>query len=164
MDSNYSAIPKGSYVELQIQNESQDFRSQQRLLLSDDGNSVNDPKVLHDFDDLNDDVDLGSDIDDYTLVLSKPNEGSRPSGVSGAVFNLTTSIIGARIMALPATMKVLGIVLGVVLIILIGILSEISVEMLVRFAVSCKARSYGEVVQPCSLQWGELLGICLRFV
>ena len=147
-------------MELQIQ-KPQNFRSQQRLLLSDDGNSVNDPKVLHDFDDLNDDVDLGSDIDDYTLVLSKPNKGS---GVSGAVFNLTTSIIGAGIMALPATMKVLGIVLGLVLIILIGILSEISVEMLVRFVVSCKARSYGEVVQPCSLQWGELLGICLRFV
>lgn len=150
MDSSYSAIPKGSYVELQIQNEPLDFRSQQRLLLSDDGNWINDPRVVHDFDDLNDgvdaDVDLGSDIDidDFTLALSKPNKGS---GISGAVFNLTTSIVGAGIMALPATMKVLGIVLGVVLIILMGILSEISVEMLVRFAVSCKARSYGEVVQ-----------------
>ncbi|KAK5802709.1 hypothetical protein PVK06_030326 [Gossypium arboreum] len=50
-------------------------------------------------------------------------------------------------MALPATMKVLGLVLGIFLIILIGILSEITVEMLIRFAVSCKARSYGEVVQ-----------------
>ncbi|OMP01467.1 Amino acid transporter, transmembrane [Corchorus olitorius] len=35
-------------------------------------------------------------------------------------------------MALPATMKVLGVVMGIVLIILMGILSEISVEMLVR--------------------------------
>ncbi|KAG8496649.1 hypothetical protein CXB51_007849 [Gossypium anomalum] len=84
------------------------------------------------------------DLDDYTLVLSKPNTGS---GVSGAVFNLTTTIIGAGIMAFPATIKVLGLVLGIFLIILIGILSEISVEMLIRFAVSCKVRSYGEVVQ-----------------
>ncbi|XP_022721170.1 amino acid transporter AVT6E-like [Durio zibethinus] len=163
MDSNYSAIPKGSYVELQIQNEPQDFRSQQRLLLSDDGNWLNDPKVVHDLDDLNDaddaDGDLGSEVDDYTLALSKPNKGS---GISGAVFNLTTSIIGAGIMALPATMKVLGIVLGVVLIILMGILSEISVEMWVRFAVSCKARSYGEVVQVAMGRTARVLSeICI---
>ncbi|XWS16504.1 hypothetical protein CRYUN_Cryun34aG0094000 [Craigia yunnanensis] len=144
-------------------NEPHDFRSQQRLLLSDDGNWVNDPKGVHDFDDLNDgfdaDVDLGSDIDDYTLALSQPNKGS---GISGAVFNLTTSIIGAGIMALPATMKVLGIVLGVVLIILMGILSEISVEMLVRFAVSCKARSYGEVVQVAMGRTARVLSeICI---
>ncbi|PPR88009.1 hypothetical protein GOBAR_AA32681 [Gossypium barbadense] len=38
MDSNYSAIPKGSFVELQMHNEHHDFRSQQKSLLSDDGN------------------------------------------------------------------------------------------------------------------------------
>lgn len=157
MDSNYSALPKSSYVELQVQNEPQDFRSQQILLLSDDGNWVKDPKGLD--DDLNDDVDPGSDIDDYTLVTSNTNKGS---GVSGAVFNLTTSIIGAGIMALPATMKLLGVVLGLVLIILIGILSEISVEMLIRFAVSCKARSYGEVVQVALGKTARVLSeICI---
>nr|POE73129.1 hypothetical protein CFP56_75080 [Quercus suber] len=31
----------------------------------------------------------------------------------GAVFNISTSIIGAGIMALPATMKVLGLGLGI---------------------------------------------------
>ncbi|PPR89518.1 hypothetical protein GOBAR_AA31167 [Gossypium barbadense] len=55
--------------------------------------------------------------------------GLKWSGVSGAVFNLTTTIIGAGIMALPTTMKVLGLVLGIFLIILIGILSEITVEL-----------------------------------
>ncbi|KAG4154586.1 hypothetical protein ERO13_D03G060602v2 [Gossypium hirsutum] len=167
MDSNYSAIPKGSFVELQMHNEPHDFRSQQKSLLSDDGNRVNHPKVIDDFDDLNDDddddvdtdLDVDVDLDDYTLVLSKPNTGS---GVSGAVFNLTTTIIGAGIMALPATMKVLGLVLGIFLIILIGILSEISVEMLIRFAVSCKARSYGEVVQIAMGRTARVLSeICI---
>lgn len=161
MDSNYSAIPKGSYVELQMHNEPHDFRSQQKSLLSDDENRVNHPKVIDDFDDLNDDDIVGSDVDldDYTLVSSKPNTGS---GVPGAVFNLTTSIIGAGIMALPATMKVLGLVLGIVLIILIGVLSEISVEMLIRFAVSCKARSYGEVVQIAMGRTARVLSeICI---
>ncbi|XP_039051662.1 amino acid transporter AVT6E-like [Hibiscus syriacus] len=161
MDSNYSAIPKGTDVELQMQNEPQDFRSQQKFLLSDDGNWVNHAKVAHDFDDLNeeDDNNIDVDPDDYTLVLSKPNTGS---GIAGAVFNLTTTIIGAGIMALPATMKVLGVVLGICLIILIGFLSEMSVEMLIRFAVSCKARSYGEVVQIAMGKTARILSeICI---
>ncbi|OAY36936.1 hypothetical protein MANES_11G061300v8 [Manihot esculenta] len=53
-------------------------------------------------------------------------------------------------MALPATMKVLGLGLGIVLIILMGIVSEISVELLIRFSALCKASSYGEVVE-CAL-------------
>ncbi|KAG8482794.1 hypothetical protein CXB51_024465 [Gossypium anomalum] len=65
-------------------------------------------------------------------------------------------------MALPATMKVLGLVLGIFLIILIGILSEISVEMLIKFAVSCKARSYGEVVQIAMERTARVLSeICI---
>ncbi|KAK9677245.1 hypothetical protein RND81_11G130400 [Saponaria officinalis] len=87
------------------------------------------------------------DLDDYPLIVGGIGKGS---GVSGAVFNLTTSVIGAGIMALPATMKVLGLGVGLVLIVIMGILSEISVELLVRFAVQCKALSYGEVVQ-CAL-------------
>ncbi|PPR97820.1 hypothetical protein GOBAR_AA22846 [Gossypium barbadense] len=65
-------------------------------------------------------------------------------------------------MALPATMKVLGLVLGIFLIILIGILSEITVEMLIRFAVFCKARSYGEVVQIAIGRTARILSeICI---
>ncbi|PPR95961.1 hypothetical protein GOBAR_AA24713 [Gossypium barbadense] len=55
-------------------------------------------------------------------------------------------------MALPATMKI----------ILIGILSEITVEMLIRFAVSCKAKSYGEVVQIAMGRTARVLSeICI---
>ncbi|KAK5794553.1 hypothetical protein PVK06_035787 [Gossypium arboreum] len=65
-------------------------------------------------------------------------------------------------MALPATIKVLGLVLGIFLIILIGILSEITIEMLIRFAVSCKARSYGEVVQIAMGRTARVLSeICI---
>lgn len=87
----------------------------------------NDPSVEHNMDD-----------------FSKENSNS---GVYGAVFNLTTTIIGAGIMALPATMKVLGLIAGIILIFIMGIITEVSVEMLVRFTVQCRATSYGEVVQ-----------------
>ncbi|KAI3825772.1 hypothetical protein L1987_07405 [Smallanthus sonchifolius] len=85
------------------------------------------------------DHDYDDDHDHYS-------KGSN-SGVYGAVFNLTTTVIGAGIMALPATMKVLGLIVGIVMIFLMGVLSEISVELLIRFTVQCKATSYGEVVQ-----------------
>jgi hypothetical protein len=62
---------------------------------------------------------------------------------SGAVFNLSTSIIGAEINAHPVAMKVLGLVLEFVLIISM----DISANLLVRLSVLCKAAVYGEVVQ-----------------
>ncbi|RVW81013.1 Amino acid transporter AVT6E [Vitis vinifera] len=151
MESNYSALRTNSFVELQIHNDknedgvslvSQNPRSSEKphvkLLPLDESNNVND---------VDDDFDF--DIDNYPLMDGgvRSNKGS---GISGAVFNLTTSIIGAGIMALPATMKILGVVLGFVLIVLMGILSEISVELLLRFSVLNKASSYGEVVQ-CAL-------------
>ncbi|XP_021813365.1 amino acid transporter AVT6E [Prunus avium] len=151
MDSNYSAIPKNSYLELQSRYDSENPAVPPKShvkLSSFDEESFLDSKNLNgqdggdDFDD-----NLDFDIASYPLIVEGSKQGS---GISGAVFNLTTSIIGAGIMALPATMKVLGVVWGFILIILMGILSEISVELLVRFSVSCKASSYGEVVQ-CAL-------------
>nr|AYA60118.1 sodium-coupled neutral amino acid transporter 1 [Camellia sinensis] len=133
MDSNYSALPKTSYVELQVQDDI--FRS---------GTPRSPPIDDEDFD---------------NLVYEGKNNNS---GVYGAIFNLTTSIVGAGIMALPATMKVLGLILGVILIFLMGILSEISVEMLVRFTVQCKATSYGEVVQAACGKPARILSeICI---
>ncbi|KAK9229515.1 hypothetical protein WN944_022478 [Citrus x changshan-huyou] len=103
-----------------------------------------DSKNFVDHVDNNQDDEHDDEHDDYPLISAKSNEGS---GVAGAVFNLTTTVIGAGIMALPAAMKVLGLAVGFVLIIFMGILSEVSVELLVRFSVLCKATSYGEVVQ-----------------
>ncbi|EEF31939.1 amino acid transporter AVT6E [Ricinus communis] len=154
MDSNYTAIPKNSNVELQLHHHDDGpeipIHPRRAHVAFDDGDSFRDPKIQS-FKILDDDVggDDDFDIDNYPLVVSK-QPSNKGSGIYGAVFNLTTSIIGAGIMALPATMKVLGLILGVLLIVLMGILSEVSVEMLVRFSVLCKASSYGEVVQ-CAL-------------
>ncbi|XP_031483809.1 amino acid transporter AVT6E-like [Nymphaea colorata] len=84
------------------------------------------------------------DIDVLPLIFNETRSGS---GVPGAVFNLATSIIGAGIMALPATMRVLGLLLGFVSIILMGILSEFSIEVLVKFAALKRTTSYGETVE-----------------
>ncbi|TKY48048.1 putative sodium-coupled neutral amino acid transporter 11 [Spatholobus suberectus] len=150
--NNYSSLPISAYLELQPQNDSS--KSFQRPPF-DEAEVYLGSKV----DDDDDDDDLEIDIDNYPLVVVGSNHGS---GVPGAVFNLTTTIIGAGIMALPATMKVLGMVLGIILIIIIGILSEISVELLVRFSVLCKASSYGEVVQHAMGRPARILSeICI---
>lgn len=65
------------------------------------------------------------------------------ASVAGGVFNLSTTIVGAGIMALPATMKVLGLPLGIVGIIIMGILSENSIQIMLRYTRPCHARSYG---------------------
>lgn len=132
MNSNYS--------KLEAKDESFQLKTQAfRLISPDHGNGyLNQPNADRV------DEEEGVDLDDLPLIFGERKSGA---GISGAVFNLTTSIIGAGIMALPATMKVLGLFVGVILILFMGILSEISVELLVRFAVQCKATSYGEVVQ-----------------
>ncbi|CAL9081603.1 unnamed protein product [Musa acuminata var. zebrina] len=127
MNSTYSAVPVTASIELQA-------------------NSLVPPQVPPKKEFLEEEFD-----DDLPLILDADGAGYGPSasgsGVPGAVFNLATSIIGAGIMALPAAMKVLGILLGFVSIVLMGILSEISIELLIRFAVLCKSTSYGDVVE-----------------
>ncbi|KDO52299.1 hypothetical protein CISIN_1g011265mg [Citrus sinensis] len=143
MDSNYTVIPKNSFLELQVydndQNPPSRIKSHVKMQTFDEEHDSDSKNFVDHVDNNQDD-----EHDDYPLISAKSNEGS---GVAGAVFNLTTTVIGAGIMALPAAMKVLGLAVGFVLIIFMGILSEVSVELLVRFSVLCKATSYGEVVQ-----------------
>ncbi|KAI4329371.1 hypothetical protein L6164_021641 [Bauhinia variegata] len=156
MDGNHSSIPRSSYVELQPQNDYPNPRtSSEKVSFGEDGYLGS--KVTG-RDDVDDDFEI--DIDNYPLIVGGVSNNG--SGIAGAVFNLTTTIIGAGIMALPATMKVLGVVLGIVLIILIGILSEISAELLVRFSVLSKASSYGEVVEYAMGRPAKILSeICI---
>ncbi|XP_042476095.1 amino acid transporter AVT6A-like [Macadamia integrifolia] len=65
---------------------------------------------------------------------------------SGAVFNLSTTIVGAGIMALPAIIKQLGLLPGLAMIILAAFLTELSIEMILRPARSSKTSSYSAVV------------------
>ncbi|KAF9684039.1 hypothetical protein SADUNF_Sadunf04G0076200 [Salix dunnii] len=76
---------------------------------------------------------------------------------TGAVFNLSTTIVGAGIMALPAIMKVLGLVLGVALIIFMAFLTEASIEMLLRFSRVGKCASYGGLMGDAFGKTGRIM-------
>ncbi|CAN4079536.1 unnamed protein product [Withania somnifera] len=81
---------------------------------------------------------------------------------SGAVFNLSTTIVGAGIMALPATMKVLGLIPGIIMIILMAFLTEASIELLIRFSRTSKSVSYGGLMDDAFGKYRKmLLQICV---
>jgi len=81
---------------------------------------------------------------------------------SGAVFNLSTTIVGAGIMALPATMKVLGLIPGIAMIIVMAVLTESSIELLLRFSRTSKSTSYGGLMGDTFGKYGRmLLQICV---
>ncbi|GAB4840183.1 Amino acid transporter avt6a [Ancistrocladus abbreviatus] len=75
----------------------------------------------------------------------------------GAVFNLSTTVIGAGIMALPAAMKVLGLAVGIAVIVFVAVLSETSIEILLRFSRVSKASSYASVMGHAFGRVGRIL-------
>uniref|UniRef100_A0A1D1ZCR9 Putative sodium-coupled neutral amino acid transporter 6 n=1 Tax=Anthurium amnicola TaxID=1678845 RepID=A0A1D1ZCR9_9ARAE len=81
---------------------------------------------------------------------------------TGAVFNLSTTIVGAGIMALPATMKVLGLVPGILMILFVGLLTDASIDMMIRFSRAGKTVSYGGMVGDAFGRAGRaLLQACI---
>lgn len=89
-------------------------------------------------------------------------EGFNGASYAGAVFNLSTNIVGAGIMALPATMKVLGLGPGIAMIIFVAFLAEASIELLLRFSKAGKSITYGGVMGDAFGRTGRiLLQICV---
>ena len=75
---------------------------------------------------------------------------------SGAVFNLSMTIVGAGIMALPASIKMLGLIPGILMIVLVALLTEASIDMLVRCSHQGKITSYGWLMGDTFGQWGRI--------
>ncbi|RDY09494.1 Amino acid transporter AVT6C [Mucuna pruriens] len=72
-----------------------------------------------------------------------PEDPTRQNGsVSGAVFNVSTTMIGAGIMSVPATMKVLGLVPGFVVIVFVALITDVTVEFMLRYTSSGKSATY----------------------
>ncbi|KAK4381517.1 Amino acid transporter AVT6A [Sesamum angolense] len=110
-----------------------------------------------------------NDEKETPLLMPKKTESSSFShqdfnGASfiGAVFNLSTTIIGAGIMALPATMKVLGLGLGIALIVFVAVLTEFSVGLLLRFSKAGGSASYAGVMGDAFGDVGRrILQVCV---
>ncbi|MED6212476.1 Amino acid transporter avt6b [Stylosanthes scabra] len=85
------------------------------------------------------------------------NGDFKGASFSSAVFNLSTTIIGAGIMALPATLKVLGMVPGLITIIFMAFLTDKSVEFIIRFSRAGGITSYGDLMGDAFGKFGKAL-------
>lgn len=90
-----------------------------------------------------------SDITEAVQPLLSPecehsaeDRGAPNGSISGAVFNISTTMIGAGIMSVPATMKVLGIVPGFLVILLVALVTDVTVEFMLRYTSSGKSTTY----------------------
>ncbi|KAI9083372.1 hypothetical protein K1719_034586 [Acacia pycnantha] len=103
-------------------------------------------------------------VDEHAPLLPKTDkdvevgfDDFNGASFSGAVFNLSTTIIGAGIMALPATLRELGLVPGILAIIFMVFLTEKSVEFMVRFTRAGKSVSYGGLIGDSFGNFGKSL-------
>ncbi|KAL5539949.1 hypothetical protein UlMin_043872 [Ulmus minor] len=88
--------------------------------------------------------------------LLEPSSPNRRPSISGAVFNVSTSIIGAGIMSIPATLKVLGVIPALALIVIVALLVDVSVEFLMRFTHSGDSVTYAGVMKESFGQVGSV--------
>lgn len=88
--------------------------------------------------------------------------GSDGASFSGAVFNLSSTIVGAGIMALPAAVKQLGLIPGLVSIMLGSTLTELSIDFILKFSRASKSVTYaGAVGDSLGSAGRTLLQVCI---
>lgn len=81
---------------------------------------------------------------------------------SGAVFNLSTTIVGAGIMALPSAVKQLGLIPGLLMIVSVAILTESSIALILKFKRASKSSTYPGVAADAFGEAGRtLLQFCI---
>ncbi|KAI4306915.1 hypothetical protein L6164_030155 [Bauhinia variegata] len=80
-------------------------------------------------------------------LLPGSKSAEKAASVSGAIFNVATTIIGAGIMSIPATIKVLGVIPAILMIMIIGMLAEVSVDFLMRFTHSGETTTYAGIMR-----------------
>ncbi|XP_061997514.1 amino acid transporter AVT6C-like [Rosa rugosa] len=87
-------------------------------------------------------------LHDFKILEGQTSSSSSIQGASfsGAVFNISTTMIGAGIMSIPATMKVLGIIPGFIAILVVAVLTEVTVEFMLRYTNSGKSETYAGMV------------------
>ncbi|MCO5593417.1 hypothetical protein L7F22_047431 [Adiantum nelumboides] len=109
------------------------------------------------------------EVSEYSSLLpckqedaEQNSDGYFAASLSSAVFNLSTSIVGAGIMGLPATMNTVGLIPGILLIIFVGYFTNYSIDYLLRYSSASKAVSYSGVMADSFGRIGRvLLQLCI---
>ncbi|XP_066312810.1 amino acid transporter AVT6C-like isoform X1 [Miscanthus floridulus] len=91
-----------------------------------------------------------------------PSCGGGSASVLGAVFNVSTSVVGAGIMSIPAAMRVLGVAPAVALIAGVAVLANAAVDFMLRYTRG--APSYAALMDDAFGRAGaKLLNVFVAF-
>nr|CCA27489.1 sodiumcoupled neutral amino acid transporter putativ [Albugo laibachii Nc14] len=90
-----------------------------------------------------------------------PNSQTRTAGVSSAVFNLISTMIGGGILSLPYAFEKCGLVLAIVLLFASAISSTFSYYVIVSCSRRGKANSYEDIVRKALGPWAAFITVVL---
>ncbi|XP_019158252.1 PREDICTED: putative sodium-coupled neutral amino acid transporter 7 [Ipomoea nil] len=96
---------------------------------------------------------------DAPLLQRRDTPAERRLVICRAVFNVSTSIIGAGIMSVPATLKVLGVIPAFVLTVVVAVLVDVSVDFLLRFTHAGSASTYAGLMKE---NFGKIGSVALQ--
>ncbi|KAJ0246855.1 Amino acid transporter AVT6C [Hirschfeldia incana] len=95
-------------------------------------------------------------------LLPKQEPPSEKHGsTSGVVFNVSTSIIGAGIMSMPAAFKVLGVIPALLIITFVAWLSTVSAGFLMKSTLAGESTTYAGVMKE---SFGKLGSVAVQVV
>ncbi|KAL2896968.1 Amino acid transporter AVT6C [Bienertia sinuspersici] len=96
--------------------------------------------------------------------IEPPVNFSTKNGASlaSAVFNISTTMIGAGIMSIPATFKVLGVFPAIFVLVIVAIMGDVTGEFMLRYTHSGKSTTYAGLMGESFGRLGSLaLQICV---
>ncbi|KAL8520325.1 hypothetical protein ACS0TY_011030 [Phlomoides rotata] len=99
-------------------------------------------------------------------AVERINDGVRTdeegASISGAIFNITTGMVGAGIMSIPATFKVLGVIPSFFVILVLAYFVDVTVEFLLKYTHSGESNTYGELMAESFGKFGSVaLQLCV---
>lgn len=83
--------------------------------------------------------------------------GYRPASTVSGVFSLSTSIVGAGIMSLPATIRIVGVVPGFILVVFFSFFTSASVYFLLKHSKAANAATYGSAMENAFGRIGRII-------
>ncbi|GFP86588.1 sodium-coupled neutral amino acid transporter 3 [Phtheirospermum japonicum] len=92
-------------------------------------------------------------------AVDKSSGDDGGASISGAIFNISTGMVGAGIMSIPATFKVLGVLPSFIVILVIAYFVEVTVEFLLKYTHSGESNTYGELMAE---SFGKLGSVSLQ--
>ncbi|KAG6418483.1 hypothetical protein SASPL_120687 [Salvia splendens] len=102
------------------------------------------------------------EIEAQTPLLPEFEPINDDRSISGAVFNISTGMVGAGIMSIPATFKVLGVIPSFLVILIMSYFVEVTVEFLLKYTQSGHCNTYGELMAESFGKPGSLaLQLCV---